>query len=224
MIFNQVNLAIDLKCQDRLRRWFSQRGVGASNNLEISCLGLGDSDIDYELSQQADNIYVLHSPFEVPGIKHKIIYAGNLSNLSSTVTCYLRQLYDDTIYFDSESGHSYWVWSASEDVATSLIVATPTFDWSNIPFEETNALQDGYILYFQTLPTGYLVGGVQGRYPEQYDFTFANVPGSWEIIIDEVYGSLLIAKPAAYTFTSSSATITAKGKQTGAIKVVTFNI
>lgn len=226
MIFNQVNLAIDLKTQSRLREWFSMRGTGMSNNIEISSIGLGDSDIDYE--RIGENQYILHSPFEVPGIKHKLLYAGDLTGVTSDITCYLRRVYDDTIYFESEASPNYYIWTASEDIPTSLLVAQPNYDWDTIPFDinltgpGTGA--EGYICYFQTLPVGFEIGNEQARYPELYDFTFLNIPNTWEIIIDEAYGSLLIAKPADYVFIGSTGVITAKGKDTGVTKTLTFNI
>ena len=72
--FNNIQLALDVKAQDRLRKWFADRGSAA--NLIITSVGLGDSDVDYELSQQYTRMKVLNAPYNVGKIKHHLIYEG----------------------------------------------------------------------------------------------------------------------------------------------------
>src|ERR1039458_3001292 len=89
-ILNNVNLAIDIKAQEVLRNFFSQRGGG--NNVIFTCVALGDSDVDYEMSQQVSRIKVLNAPYQIPQIKHKLIYSGVSSNLTGHITVFARSV------------------------------------------------------------------------------------------------------------------------------------
>lgn len=218
--FNNIQLALDVKAQDRLRKWFADRGSAA--NLIITSVGLGDSDVDYELSQQYTRIKVLNAPYNVGKIKHHLIYEGPVENITGDITMFLRRVNDSGVV---ESLYNY----PPDNINFAAGIAPPTlstgYDFSTINFDILNSNKEGFIVYFQTLPTGYLdSSNVQQRLSEQYDFTFLNFPGSWEIILDQENSSFLIAKPAAYVFTGNTALIKLKGQTSSIQRTIGVNI
>ena len=168
-------LVLDVKVQDRLREWFSHRG--SNESVLIRCIGLGDSDVDYELSDQVDKIQVLNAPYNVPQIKHKLIYSGAASNLTGVLTAFVR-------YVDNAG------------IVTSLYNYPPTQTFSSGIFPPTvvngldttqivfsGALREGYIVFFQTLPDNFTEPDPNNasatlplRLPEQYQISVENLP------------------------------------------------
>ncbi len=218
-IFNTSQLAVDVKAQDRLREWFSQRGN--VNNVIITCVGLGDSDVDYNMSQQATRIKVVQAPYQTPRIKHHLYYSGVTSNIVGTISTFSRRVNElDEI----ESLYNYPPDNVNFIAGVVPPVLTAGYNFSTINFDAASVVKEGFIVYFQTLPENYLdSNGVQQRLIEQYAFTFTDVPNSWEVIVDQANGSFLIAKPAAYAFASLQGSIVVKGLTSGLVKTILFN-
>lgn len=176
MAFNTSRqLILDIKAQDRLREWFSKRG--GSNNLIITCLSLGDSDVDYHLSDQVDKIQVLSAPYNVERIKSKLIYEGDVSNLTGKITSYLR-------YVDANGlVKSLYNYVPNKNFFTGIFppALSSGFDWDDITF--TTNLREGFIVYFQTLPDGFTepdpmdnTKKIPLRFEEPYVITYTNLP------------------------------------------------
>jgi hypothetical protein len=218
-IFNSVQLAVDTKAQDRLREWFAKRGL--PENVVITCVGLGDSDVDYNMTQQATRIKVIQAPYQVPRIKHHLYYSGVTANITGTITTFIRRVNElDQI----ESLYNY----PPNNITYTAGIIPPTlangYNFATVDFNTLNPDKEGFIVYFQTLPDGYLdSSGVQQRLVEQYDFTFNNIPVSWEVILDQINGSFLIAKPAGYVFSSLQGSIVIKGLSSSLTKTILFN-
>lgn len=218
-IFNSVQLAVDTKAQDRLREWFAKRGL--PENVVITCVGLGDSDVDYNMTQQATRIKVIQAPYQVPRIKHHLYYSGVTANITGTITTFIRRVNElDQI----ESLYNY----PPNNITYTAGIIPPTlangYNFATVDFNILNPDKEGFIVYFQTLPDGYLdSSGVQQRLVEQYDFTFNNIPVSWEVILDQTNGSFLIAKPAGYVFSSLQGSIVIKGLSSSLTKTILFN-
>lgn len=218
-VFNNVQLSLDIKAQDRLRQWFSQRG--SSGNVLIKCVGLGDSDVDYEMTQQYTRMKILNAPYNVPRIKHHLVYSGDVLNVTGVLSTFLRRVND---LEEVESLYSY----PPDNTNFTAGIIPPTlangYDFLDIIFDTLSVVREGFIVYFQTLPDNYLDSdGVQQRLVEQYDFTFNNVPSSWEVIVDQTNGSFLIAKPAGYVFTTQQGSILIKGQDSSITKTILFN-
>ncbi len=217
-----LNLFIDLKTQDKLRKWFSERN--SLNGLVLTGLSLGDSDVDYKLSQQFYNIKTLAAPYEVSEIKHKLVYDGQINNLIGILTTYLRRVNPDgtvdSLYYYINGNSS----NISFNPGTAPPVLANGYDWPTIPFTITENDREGFILFPQTLPDGYYdTNGNKLRLKETYDFDISVIPAGWEIIIDDVNGSLLIAKPTGYTFLTLFGQIKISGRDSGITKTINFN-
>lgn len=215
--FNNNQLSIDIKTQDILRAWFSQRGN--FDGLKLKCISLGDSDIDYRMSTQQDRIKVLQAPFQSSKIKTRLLYVGNEGNLSGKLIMYLRRANEND---EVESLYNYPPYTTF-----SVSVAPPSLanglEFNAIPFDTGNALKEGFIAFIQTIPDGFFVNNQQYRFKETYDFVFNNVPGSWEVIPDSTNGSFLIAKPAGYVFQSLQGSIQITGKKSTISTTFVFN-
>lgn len=182
MSFNTSRqLILDIKAQDRLREWFAKRGN--PNNVVITCLSLGDSDIDYELSDQVDKIQVLSAPYNIERIKTKLIYEGNMSNLTGKITSYLRYV--------NANGKLNSLYNYVPSKVFLLGVFPPTlsngFDWDSITF--TSSLREGFVIYFQTLPDGFTEPDPSDntktrplRFEEKYEITYTNFPSPNQIV------------------------------------------
>lgn len=217
MFNDNTRLTLDLKAQDRLREWFSKRADGEV--VKLTAVQLGDSDIHYEMSQQISDVKILNAPFQVDGIKHKLIYSGSNTNLTGTVECYVRYV--------NEFGQVASYYNYPTNLNLSLGVAPPTtanqVNTDTLTFGVGN--KEGYICFFQTLPDNFVdTNNVRLRLKEEYDIVTNNVPNTWEVIVDQANGSLFIAKPTGYTFAASTATITVKGQLSSISKTITFNI
>lgn len=168
-------LILDVKAQDRLRQWFSQRGSAA--NLLIKCLSLGDSDVDYELSDQVSDIQVLSAPYNVQKIKSKLIYEGDVSNLTGKITSYLR-------YVDANGlVKSLYSYVPNKNFFSGIFPPTLAngFDWDEITF--ASITREGFIIYFQTLPDNFTEVDPNDntktrplRFVETYDVVYTNLP------------------------------------------------
>lgn len=220
MAFNDnTRLTLDLKAQDKLRSWFARRQD--TNNVVITCVELGDSDIDYELSQQTNSIKILDAPYDTSRIKYKVLYTGNDSNLSGILTTFIREIPPNSII------NSLYTYPTNTNFTPGI--QPPTLangkDYSVITFDTLSVSKEGFLVFFQTLPDGYLdSSGAQERLAEPFLFTLTNVPLSWEVILDSPNGSLMISKPDSYIFAgSTNGTIKARGLLSGIERTVTFN-
>jgi len=217
-----LNLFIDLKTQDLLRKWFSERNN--LTNFSLTGLSLGDSDVDYKLSQQFYNIKTLAAPYNVKEIKHKLVYDGQINNLIGELTVYLRRVNPNgsvSSLYNYIDGYSSNFVFASGDTPPTLANGK---NWDSIPFSLSEVDREGFIVFPQTLPDGYYDNnGNKLRLKETYDFTISVIPVGWEIITDTDNGSFFIAKPASYVFLLQNSQITIKGKISGITKTITFN-
>lgn len=218
--FNQNQLTINTVAQDRLREWFSKRD-GSLKDVKITAFGLGDSDVNYEMSKQHTRIKVADAPYLIPRIKHHLIYDGRTSNLTGKVECYVRVVEDSGIV------SSYYSYPTNTNLSQGV---TPPkkgnqYDLTDLPVNILNTSKEGYICFFQTLPDGYNdASGNPLRLKEQYVFLAQNLPSSWELIIDDVNGSFFLAKPAGYVFTGDKGEVMVKGKLSSLTKKIYFNI
>ena len=221
MNFTNLQLFIDLKSQDFLRNWFSKRG--SLDTLQIEAVEIGDSDIDYQLSTNPTTIRTLNAPYQVSQIKSKLIYQGSIAGgLSGVLTNFLRHINNSG---GVESLYNY----PPDEITYTLGIVPPTLkngaDWNTIQFNTSSTTKEGFIVFTQTLPDGYIdpLSSLPMRYQEEYDLTVTNLPSQWEIIPDVVNGSFMIAKPDNYVFVTATGTITIKGKDTGISKNIKFN-
>lgn len=179
MFNTSSQLVLDVKAQDRLRQWFSQRG--SLNNVVITAFELGDSDVDYRLSLQPTEIQVLNAPYQVQQIKYKLIFTGSAANVTGQITSYLRYV-DNTGSISSLYGYPP---TTSFSSGSFPPVVTNGYNWNNISFGTVNGPnnREGYILFLQTLPTGYTepdpsnpLATLPLRLIEPYDFSIQNLP------------------------------------------------
>jgi hypothetical protein len=214
-------LTLDLKVQDRYRKWFSALGADP-NYLASTCVILGDSDIDYELAPNIDNSRILSAPFSTEGIKHKLIYNGVGKNLSGVIKCFARKVLDDG---SVESLYDYPV-TQSFSAGTTPPTLTNGRNWEYVTFTSN---QMGFILYFSTVLDFYLdANGVKKRLVENYDFTFdwngsPLTPAGWNYIIDTDNGSIFLFKSAGAVGLTYSGKITAVGQSSQKVKELAFN-
>lgn len=216
---NPVRLTIDSKVQDRLREWFSKRGL--PDAVQLKSVQLGDSDINYEMSQQVNDVRILNAPYQVQGIKHKLTYTGLVTNVTGVIETYYRYVND------VGQVSSFYTYPAN--INLSLGVYPPTrgnqIEQTELPFDNGSPNKEGFIVFNQTLPDGYVTspGNVPMRLKEEYDFTISIVPAGWEFIVDQANGSILVARPAGYTFLGLDGTITLKGHLSSLQKQIKFN-
>ena len=228
MNFNNLQLYIDLKTQDRLRQWFSLREN--PDNIQIKAVEFGDSDVDYALSTTPNNIRTLNAPYQVDRIKWKLIYSGSIAGgLAGNLTMFLRHV--------NSSGQVESLYNYPPTLTYTLGVVPPTLYngniFTNIAFNTGITVREGFIAFFQTLPQGYTdpVTLLPLRYKEEYSLivncpslsSVTSLPSGWELIPDVVNGSFLLAKPDSYVFTSNTGTITVKGLDTGISETISFN-
>jgi hypothetical protein len=219
MILNSNQLKLDIKAQDRLRRWFAERNN--PHNIQITCVGLGDSDIDYELAGRSNTIQNLAAPYDTPTIKHHLVYSGLVNNITGKITLFLRRVTSNGIV---QSLYGY-----PPTLAFTSGVIPPTlangYDFSVISFDNSLITREGFVGFLQTLPDNYLdSNNVQQRLNEQYTYDIVNLPTNWEFIIDHVNNSFLLAKPDNYVFQNTSGLIKVKGNDSGLSKTIIFNI
>jgi hypothetical protein len=216
-------LQLDIKVEDRYRKWFS--GLGIDSQLKASCVILGDSDIDYELAPNVENSRILSTPYSVEGIKHKLIYNGVGKNLAGSIKCFARKVNSDGTL------SSLYDYPANDTFTAG--VTPPTLNngknWEKITFDDTKM---GFVLYFSTVLDFYLTDeDVKKRINEEYTITFdwngsSVTPASWDYKIDNVNGSLLLAKQDTTSSPVSSSylgKITITGTFSNKVKEVKFN-
>lgn len=161
------NIFLSLKAQDRIRQWFSQRG--SKTNPIITNLVLGDSDVDYELSQQINNIKILPAPYNISQIKYPMIYQGELNNVTATLETYIRHINSAG---EIEALYNYPNLTFVEGQLPPTVSMNK--DFNSLAF---TPLTEGYIIFPVSLPLNYLdVNGNQMRFKEPYDIFINNLP------------------------------------------------
>lgn len=216
-------LELEIKIQDRYRKYFSSLGNDAQ--LKSTCVILGDSDIDYELAPNVSQSRILSAPYNVNGVKHKLIYNGVGKNLSGLIKCFSRKvLSDGTI----QGLYNY----PTDEIWETRMMPPSLENGKNVEvlvFDE-NVTKMGYILFFSTVLDYYFdENGVKKRLVEKYNFSFdwngsEVAPTGWESIIDNDNGSLLLAKDTATVSVLPNCTITIIGQFSNKVKRVKFNL
>ena len=223
MKLDNTTLTIDLKMQDRLRRWIGGNlgNLQPANNL--MCVQFGDSDIDYNMSMNQQNIRILSAPYNCENIKHKLAYEGGTNGISGNIVTFRRYI--------NSSGVVQSLYSYPPSTSFTSGTVPPTvlngLDTQSISFTTTTL--EGYILFAQTVLDNYYdSNGLNLRLPEQYNITClfngsTTIPANWEVNIDYINGSCLIAKTAGVTIgTSNTGIITFQGINSGMTHTVTF--
>ena len=221
MKLDPSNIVLDLKVQDRYRQLLSQLGTNA---VTLSCIVLGDSDIDYELGESVQTKNrILSTPYNSEGIKYPLIYNGLGKGIKGTVTSFAR--------FVDASGNisSYYSYPLNETLSQGTTPPTLAngFNISSILFTSSKM---GVILYFQTLLDYYRdSNGIQEKIKENYAIQVlfsgsTTVPSSWEVIVDQTNNSMFIGKDAISVGSSLNCTIGIIGTVTGSKKIILFNM
>lgn len=222
MKLNNNILSIDIRLQDKYRKWFST--LGTENLLASKCVILGDSDVDYELLDM-NNAKVLNAPYAVDGIRYKLIYNGVGKNLSGVIKCFARKV------LASGDVQGLYTYPSNETFATGVIppLLENGKNWESVTFDDNPM---GYILFFSTVLDYYFdENGVKKRLIEAYDYTFdwdgsPTTASGFEYVIDNDNGSLLLSKqdtsgsPIGITYRGS---VTIKGQFSQKVKKVLFN-
>ena len=222
MILDPTVVRVDIKVQDRLRELISRLG-GDNSLIQLKCVILGDSDIDYEITNM-DNARILNAPYNVEAIKYPLIYNGLGKGIKGEMATYVR-------FVDANGVVSSMYNYPNSNVATPGRVP-PTrlngLDFLKLDFTNNKM---GMILFNQTLLDYYRDdNNVQKRLKETYGIkVFFNgvesVPNGWQITYDTDNGSLLIGKNSvALQFPSQYlGTISITGNTTGISKTIFFN-
>lgn len=179
MAFNtNRQLVLDIKAQDRLREWFSQRG--STNNVILKAVSLGDSDVDYKLSDQSTKIEVLSAPYNISRIKHKLIYDGVASNLTGHLAAYMRHV---NVNGDVESLYAFPPDNSTFTQDIIPPVLTNGYDTAQLIFGSATTDKEGFIVFLQTVPDGFpdpldTTGKTPLRFIEKYDYKIDNLPAA----------------------------------------------
>lgn len=215
-------LKLEIKVQDKYREWFS--GLGQETALKASCVILGDSDVDYSIAPNISKTRILSAPFNVEGVKHKLIYNGVGKNLSGLIKCFVRRVNSTG---DIESLYDYPL----TNTFTAGTTAPTLENGNNFEFVTFTNSKMGYILFFSTVLDYYLTDtGIKKRLGEEYTFDIdwngLPMPTNWDFVVDNVNGSMFISKNELANSVGSiyNCTITAKGKNSNKIKKIKFNL
>ena len=223
MRLNPNTLVIDVKVQDRWRKWLST--LSTENRTEVTSVIFGDSDIDYELAPNVTNSRILSAPYEVGGIKNKLVVNGVGKNLSGSIKSFVRKI--------DEAGNVLGIYNYPLDEVFSVSSFPPSLengkDWEELTFTDDKM---GYIIFFSTVLDFYFdENGVNQRLVENYSLSIdwdgsPNTNSSYDVVFDEENGSLLISKRDTKSnpiSTIKSGTITVTGLRTNKTKKIKFN-
>lgn len=189
---NSRQLFIDLKAQDRLREWFSKRGGSRESNLVVDRFSLGDSDVDYELSQQLNSMQILPTPYQTPQIRHKLIFDGDYSNVTGSLKLLVRKL--------NEVGGVSATYDSSGNLTQSRVV--PDVKYARDPSLLFTTAKEGYIVFIETLPDNYVdTTGAPLRLKESYDVIFTNLPQPIDFQSDGISPKSTFTTPMAHDLT-----------------------
>jgi len=223
MILNSNQIQVEIKVADRYRNLLSK----LNSNTQLSCVMLGDSDIDYENTQNINKVRILNAPFNAEAIKYPLIYNGLGNGIKGTITSFIR-------FVDADGNvSSYYEYPLNENLSIGRIPPTLKngVDKDSLPFTNNRM---GIIVFFQTLMDYYKTEeGVQQRLKETYEIKiFFNgvetIPNGWQLINDFDNGSLLLAKDNISLQDGGGAIlnglIKVKGNTSNIEKNITFNI
>jgi len=220
MKLDPQNLTIDLKVQSKYRQLLSQLGNGA---VELQCVMLGDSDVDYALGSDTQmKTKVLSSPYNVEGIRYPLIYNGLGKGVKGRIDSFARFINSDGTI---SSLYNYPT-NSNLTVGQTPPTRQNDFSWERITFTSSKM---GVIIFFQTLLDFYTdENGLQERLGEKYKFQVlfdgsSTVPSDWEIIYDYDNGSMLIAKNSLSVGNDYIGTIGVIGVTSGAKRIIYFN-
>jgi len=218
MNLDPTQLQIQIKAQDRFRKMIAN----ISNKNALTCVMLGDSDIDYETAIDIEHTRIMDAPYNCEAIKYPLIYNGEGKGLSGQINCFVRQI--------DSNGNIKSLYNYPTNNTLTYGKTIPTlengFDWSQLTFDSTKM---GYILFFETLLDNYLnEDNIPQRMSEEYKFTVTFngseiVPTKWDIIYDYVHGSLLIGKDSLNVGSVNNGMITIFGLTSRFQKTVIFN-
>lgn len=238
------NVTLDIKVQDKLRELFSKRG--SDRSVKITNISLGDSDIDYDLSQQREIIKCFKTPFNVNGIKHKLIYEGEVNNISGTVQTNIIKLTKNLNNITSlNSLYNYPPDSNTFIPGKIKPTLENAYNASMLDFGP-DLVDIGYVVFAKTMMDNYYSKstGKPLRLEEGYTISLSSeklnfntegniinsdiLPGGltdkWEIIYDEENSSFSICKPASYSSIGEKRVIELLGKKTGIKKQLIIQI
>lgn len=191
MILDPTRINVDIKVQDRFRQYLSE--LLSKNLIELKCVMLGDSDIDYEMGYQINKVRILNSPYNIQAIKYPLIYNGLGKGIKGTVTTFVR-------YVDTNGTVSSYYNYPTDTVLSSGRVPPILRNGYDVSFVEFTSAKSGAIVFLQSLLDYYVdENGVQQRLKEQYDIKFffngsQVVPNGWQATVDSDNGSFLIGK------------------------------
>lgn len=236
MKINPNILQLDIKVQDKFRENLAQL---ANGNLKLSCVMLGDSDIDYEISQDMSNARILNAPFNVEGIRYPLVYDGPGKGLDGYITCFARKV--------DSTGAVLGLYNYPTNDTFTNGQLPPKLengkDFSKLEFDGTKM---GYILYFQSLLYNFVDDSTQQlmRLNEKINIkvTFdgsETIPAEWDVVKDNgtrtvtlnnksysLYNnSMLIAKNIGGSATNNiKGIIKVTGEFSNITKNITFNL
>lgn len=221
MSLDKNNIVIDVKAQDKLRKWYAE--LSSNKNLKINTVTLGDSDIDYENSFQINDTRVLNAPYDVKNIKYPLIYNGLGKGVKGNIVCYNRFI-DDT-----GNVSSYYDYPLTTTLSIGQI--PPTIE-NGVEIDSITFTNDkmGVIVFIETLLDYYIdpLTGLPLRLKELYDIEVlfgvsTTVPTGWEVIIDTEHGSLCIMKDTTVVTTNYTGSINLNSKISKITKTIIFN-
>lgn len=210
-------LELDIKVQDKYREKLSKLG---KEDLSSTCVILGDSDIDYGLAPNIEKSRILSAPYNINGIKHKLIYNGVGANLSGIIKCFVRKVDSDgniLSRYEYPNNMDFIIGNKPPNVDKGM-------DEEILIFDNTKM---GYILYFSTILDYYFDDkNNKQRLKEFYSFNFkwgseSVVPLNWDVVYDYDNGSILIAKDEL-EISNNEAELTIKGNFSNKEKIVKF--
>lgn len=222
MILNSNQITVDIKLADRYRNILSKLGT----NTELKCVMLGDSDINYETTQNINKVRILNAPANAEAIKYPLIYNGLGRGIKGMVTSFLR-------YVDSDGNvSSYYEYPLNENLSIGRVPPTLKNGVDKDQLTFTNNRM-GVIVFLQSLLDYYRdANGVQQRLKETYEIKiFFNgvetIPVGWQLTNDFDNGSFLLAKdniPLQDSNGALNGLLTIKGNISNIEKNITFNI
>lgn len=224
MILDSSQIQVDIKVQDRMRKWLSR--LMTSGTLEFECIMLGDSDIDYELSVDMSKARILNAPYNIEAIKYPLIYNGLGKGIKGVITCFAR-------YVDANGDiSSYYDYPVSTALTIGKIPPTLQngYDIDSAAFTNNRM---GVIFFIQTLLDYYRdENNLQQRLKEVYEFKVLfngseTIPSGWQVIKDINNSSLFISKDTV-TLVDPSTTLNGELQIVGNIskiqRSIKFNI
>lgn len=219
MLLNTNIVTIDLKTQDRYRKILSRLG---KDGYELKSVVLGDSDINYELSQDITKNRILNTPYSIDKIKFPLIYNGAGKGIKGSLLTFAR--------FVDSNGKIKSLYNYPLNNTLTLGNIPPKldngFNWEQITFDSTKS---GVILFFETLLDYYRdINNVQKRLIEKYNITVLfndteTIPSPWQVIKDFDNGSILLAKDTGAVSGTYLGVVSIEGQLTKIKKEITFN-